>query len=384
VSEIQSVEGRPIKKGMSPGRRSALGALAVLGAAIGILVIGQALQPASIPPDHDLALITAAGAVQLARSDGSAAAPLTGSGIPGDATALQWAPGGDFVGLRSATELTVVDREGVVAWRHALSPAASVAWSPDGSRVAIYDGTMSDARSVATDAILEILTSTGELQWKAPLPEGFGLVPGYANLAWSPDGARIAFTGTAERVETGDQPASAWLADVDAQALRPVTRDAGAFEYGPAWSADGTLYVARRSALESGIWRVQRATGERTLVLRTAMEPCPVHAPCSPANLAPLVPSPDGRLLAFREPTFGLSLLDIASGETRTVQQPVTLADPPFVWSADGAALLYLLRADGAAQQTAPPDVVRFDLQGGTTTVVVAGVRGFDLLASPE
>jgi hypothetical protein len=96
------------------------------------------------------------------------------------------------------------------------------------------------------------------------------------------------------------------------------------------------------------------------------------------------VPSPDGKLLAFREPTFGLSLLDIASGETRRVQQPVTLAAPPFAWSADGAALLYLLRADGAAQPTSPSDLVRFDLASGTTAVVVAGVRGFDLLASPE
>jgi hypothetical protein len=379
VSEIQSVEGRPIKRGMSPGRRSALGALALLVAAIGVLVIGQALQPAAIPADHDLALILADGTVQLARSDGSAAAPLAGSGIPADARSVQWAPGGDFVGLRSATELTVVDREGVVAWRRAVSSVGSVAWSPDGSRVAIYDGA-AGGTTTSADATLEVVTSTGALQWKVPLPEGFALVPGDANLAWSPGGGTIVFTGTSEPVETGRQPASAWLADVDAQAFRPLTADPDAFDYGPAWAADGTLYLARRSPLESGIWRVQPATGLRMLVLPTSVEACPVAASCQPASLAPIVPSPDGTALAFREPASGLSVLDIASGEAQRVQQPGTLAEPPFAWSADGGSLLYLLHAGGTAQPDAPPDLVRFELARGTTTVILADVRGFDLL----
>jgi dipeptidyl aminopeptidase/acylaminoacyl peptidase len=377
LSDIQSVEGRPIKKGMSPGRRSAFGALAILAGAIGVVLIGQALRPAMIPADHDLALVTADGAVHLARSDGSAFAPLAGAGIPTDATSVEWAPGGDFVALLGATGLTVVDREGIVAWRHALSTAGSVAWSPDGSRVAVYDGAMKDAT-------LEVLASTGALQWKVPLPDDFVLVPGYANLAWSPDGRTIAFIGTPERVESRRQPASAWLADVEAQAFRLLTQDAGAFDYAPAWPADDTLYLARASALETAIWRVQPTTGERTLVLRTSTAACEAAATCPPANLGPVVPSPDGTALAFRDPEFGLSVLHLASGETRVVEQPGALAEPPFAWSMDGAALFSLLRAGGGTDSGAPPELARFDLASGTTTVVVAGVRAFDLLASPE
>ena len=381
MSEIQSVEGKPIKKGLSPGRTSAVGALILLAIGLGALLVGQVLQAAPIPSDHVLALLTADGDLDLATLDGSASSTVAEGG---DATAVRWAPGGDFVTVRRVGDLAVVDRDGVVAWRHELrSPSASFAWSPDGSRIAIYDGLVngSDPDAMTLDASLEVLSATGVLEWKLPLPDGFGFAVGYEKLAWSPDGTSFAFTGFTERVQGTRQWASLWLADVGGQTIRQVTSDIDTFQYGPAWSAGGGLVVAESSTLASGIWRIDPISGDRTEILRTAMELCPVHAPCSPARLDPLLPSPDGVLLAFDEPTFGLSTINVATRELIKVQEPGTLAEVPGVWSDDGSALLYLRHPGRTADPAAPPALVRFDLGTRATTVIVPAVRAFDLLA---
>ena len=108
----------------------------------------------------------------------------------------------------------------------------------DGWRKRVHDRAAEDQ-----DATIEVLTSTGELEWKVPLPEGFGLVVRDEKLAWAPDGASIAFTGFTERIESGRQPTGLWIADVAAQAVRQVPDAAGTFAYGPAWASDGTLYL---------------------------------------------------------------------------------------------------------------------------------------------
>jgi hypothetical protein len=385
VSEIQSVEGRPLKKGLSPGRRSAFWALGLLVAAIVIVVVGQLVQPPGIPTDHDLGIIQADGRVALARGDGSAPVPLTGVGVPGDATGMQMAPGGDFVALRTPAAIVVVDRAGVVSWRKAVVGASvTFAWSPDGSRVAIFDSGGGLSSTGAPRASLQVLTSAGALEWDVPLADGFGGVPGYGNLAWSPDGGSLAFSGfTRPGLLGGLQPTALWKAAVDAQTLATFG-DAtltNTFVYGPAWASDGKLYFARSSFEQSGIWQIDPSSGDATLLLRRQMDSCAAGATCTFELLGPLIPSPDASTLAFRDVTRDLSILVIATRAITVVPGTQGLASTPYEWAADGRSLLYIAHADPPADPVVPRDLARFDPGSGSSAVLIADVRAFDVLA---
>jgi len=168
------------------------------------------------------------------------------------------------------------------------------------------------------------------------------------------------------------------LADTRAQAFRQVTGGGGDFDYAPAWSRDGSLFVARVGSVTSGIWKIDPASGDGTQLLETASALCGPEAPCSGASQGAIVPSPSGELLAFREPRFGLSVLDPATRGLTKVLEPGMRADAAYQWSKDGAALLYLRQATASSEDA--PDLVRFEMASRATTLVEADVRSFDLL----
>ena len=384
--EIQSVEGRPIKKGMSPGRRSAAGALTVLGAALGILVVGQLVQPPGIPLDHALALIRADGHVELAKPDGSAATALTGTGVPADAVALLWAPGGDFLALRTTDAVVVVDRAGVVAWRKAVTGhSASFAWSPDGSRIAILDAGGGVSSTGSARASLQVLTQSGALEWDLPLPDDFGVVTGFGNLAWSPDGGFLAFTGyTNEGLSAGLQPTRLWIGNLSSQTIVPRSEESNTFVAAPAWASDGSLYVARNAFEETGIWRIDPSTGQATLVLRRQMDSCAAGADCRFDGIDDLAPSPDGSRLAFQDATRELTVVVVGTGAITVVPGTGSLAFTVSAWASGGSSLLYLAAAPPPADPGRPRDLARFDLATGSAEAVLPDVRAFDLLTVPN
>jgi hypothetical protein len=389
VSEIQSVEGRALKKGLSPARRSAYGALGLLGTALLIVIVGQLLQPPPIPLDHGLAVIRTSGSVELALPDGSASAALSGSGIPTDAVSIRWAPGGDFLALQTVTEVVVIDRAGVVAWRHSLrSEAANLAWSPDGSRIAILDGLDQAAEveegPVASEASLEILAATGTLEWQAPLDPHMELVRGYRSVAWSPDGGSVAFSGFTQRTSDGLQWSSIWIVDVKGQSIRRLTNDTASFDYGPVWTTEGGLVIARKSTSVSVIATLDPATGAATPIFERASSLCGTGSSCQPVHLDPLVPSPNGRLLAFRDPMFGPTVLDPESRENIRIPQTGLVADGAYAWSADGSALFLVGQAPGSPDPSNARSLGRFDLSTRTLATVLPDVRTFDLLPGPE
>ncbi|HEX3265473.1 MAG TPA: hypothetical protein VHR16_07375 [Candidatus Limnocylindrales bacterium] len=386
MSEIQSIEGRPLKKGLSPGQRSAYGALGLLVAALALVLVGQVVQPPTIPPDHVLALIERDGHVVLAKSDGSAVTPFVGAGVPVDPMWVLWAPGGDFLTLRTADAVVVVDRAGVVSWRKAVAGASvSVAWSPDGSAVAIFDAGGGVDATGAARASLQIQSSTGALQWDVPLADGFGLVPGYGSLAWSPDGSSLAFTGFTKAQSVGGlQPTTLWIATVATQALAPVTHESNAFIYGAGWASDRNLYVARSSFEETGIWRVDASSGALTLVARRQTDSCAPGATCTFELLGPIVPSPDGGALAFRDVNRDLSVLTVATGAVASIPAVAIASSTPYAWSADGSTLLYLDNGDPPADPAVAQRLMRFDPAAGSSEAVVNGVRAFDLVVGPS
>jgi hypothetical protein len=382
VSEIQSVEGRPLKKGMSPGRRSALAALTLLVAAIAIFVVGQLLQPAAIPADHALALLQVDGRVALAKADGSALVPLTGSGVPTGANGLLWAPGGEFIALGTRDAVVVVDRAGVVAWRHVVPDRfATFEWSPDGSRISIFDSAGGVSSDGSARASLQILNSAGVLDWDVPLPDDLAVVPGFTNLAWSPDGALLAFTGfTTPGLISGFQPTSLWVADLARQSLKQLPLESTAFLSSPAWVSDGRLYVAHSKSGETGIWRIDPLSGESTDVVRRDIDSCAPNAPCFFQGIGPIVASPDGSAIAFRDATRDISILGIASGALASVPNTETVFLTPYEWTEDGASLLYIAPAPLPADPSVPQDLTRFDTRTKAAQVVLTGVSFFDLL----
>ncbi|HET9852443.1 MAG TPA: hypothetical protein VFP56_08050 [Candidatus Limnocylindrales bacterium] len=389
MSEIQSVEGRPIKKGISPGQRSAYTALALLVGAVAILVVGQLIQPPPLPLDHELALLRSSGAVELALPDGTAATPLSGSGVPIDGTAIRWAPGGDFLAVRRDAELVIVDRAGVVAWRHTLrSPFSDFAWSPDGSRIAIDDavdlGTVAEQGPIAGQVSVEIYTTTGALEWGVPVDPGFERIGGDGSLAWAPDGSSVAFTGLTQRVSEGLQWSSVWLAGIRGQTVRRLTSDTGTFDYGPVWTTGVGLVIGRMTTAGSSISTIDPANGAATELLRRPSELCGSGSSCAPVHLSPLVPSPDGRLIAFRDPRFGVSILNPATREIIKIPQEEVVPDVPYAWSEDGAFLYLQGHAAPTADPSHPGSLARFDVTARTLSLVIADVVSFDLLARPS
>jgi dipeptidyl aminopeptidase/acylaminoacyl peptidase len=387
VSEIQSVEGRPLKKGISPGRRSAYGALALLAGAIVLFAAGQLVQPDAIPLDHVLAFIRTDGTLQLARADGADAAMLSGDGIPSDASSVRWAPGGDFLALKTATQLVILDRAGVVSWRHDLPSASSAfAWSPDGAHLAVQDVTVTgppaEENATSSQVSMEIYSTAGGLDWTLPLDPAFAVDVRDGQLAWAADGRSLAFAGVARPSASGAPASSLWLADLQAQTVRQLTNDPASVDTDPAWSLGGGLVTARANGQSVTIVAVDPVTGAATTIFERDTAACPSATSCEPVSIGPLVPSPDGGLIAFREPRAGLSILNPASRELVAVDQSALTAEWPYVWSVDGDALDFL----GHAPSTGPSaagSIGRFDLAATTSGPVAGDVKTFDLLAEP-
>ncbi len=135
----------------------------------------------------------------------------------------------------------------------------SMTWSPDDRSLAIVDTTerpgngslrfTSSARLVVVDPADErraILCADG------PCALGLGTV------AWSPDGTRIAFAGFPFVLTgpVGPEPSSVWVADADGSGLRRITegdacraRDDPCFsDQSVAWSPDGSRIAFRRES----------------------------------------------------------------------------------------------------------------------------------------
>ncbi|MEM1054769.1 MAG: BamA/TamA family outer membrane protein [Bacteroidota bacterium] len=104
-----------------------------------------------------------------------------------------------------------------------LTPGMS--WAPDGRMLAVA------VKSGATDAIALVDTRTGRSRHLRP--EG---VDAIRSVAWGPDGSRVAFSGTA------GAHADLWTIHIETEETVRVTNDLYA-DHAPAWTPDGSALL---------------------------------------------------------------------------------------------------------------------------------------------
>jgi Tol biopolymer transport system component len=207
--------------------------------------------------------------VWIEKADGSGAAPitkLTNGGVGVDN--LVWSPdgsklafissraldGSDAVNANFTFNLWVMNADGSGAAPLTRLTSTSgqgvldLAWSPDGRRIAFDSNRALDGRdAVNTNGTSNIWVVNSDGSSAVPLTR---FTVASATLpVWAPDGGRIAFTSSG--AFDGSDSASAfniWVMNADGSGSTPVTRLAAAFSQHPAFSPDGTklAFVSNR------------------------------------------------------------------------------------------------------------------------------------------
>jgi Tol biopolymer transport system component len=203
-----------------------------------------------------------------------------------------------------------------------------MAWSPDGSKLAYTDYRANDAIGLF---VLEL--SSGDVM---DASGGFATAD---SPAWSPDGTRIAFTGC--ECASGYE---IYVVGADGEGLRTVTDepdDGVSGAHMPAWSPDGTRiayavarYDATTETERSGVAIIELETNEETVVTDT-----------SEVDQSPTW-SPDGTRIAFIRYVTGTAQILVANadgtGERLVVRDEVDhIAMSPPLWSPDGTRIVF-------------------------------------------
>ena len=137
------------------------------------------------------------GVIFVAAADGTNPVAMPGVSLGRGLLQLSLAPDGRHLaivegpndGARSGGALRIVSMDGTPTASFAFGASSQVAWSPDGTRLAIQSSGSLD--------VLQIVNLDGAEVGRLPLPPGFQ--PGFRGwvgpMAWSPDGATIALAG---------------------------------------------------------------------------------------------------------------------------------------------------------------------------------------------
>jgi Tol biopolymer transport system component len=292
---------------MGPLRRAHRGAvilrvevkrLLVLGGiATSLVAAAASVQAARTPPPALLtyALSAQAGGICLARADGTRRLRLT----RGVDSGPSWSPRGVYVAFArqaspSQSSIAVADARGRVLRQFGTGLSTRPAWSPNGRWIAYSAGTSivvatttgrtvteiqsrylyggpvwsRDSRRIAFAEVREL--DIGSLRTVQVVnADGTGrrvLLGNATDLAWSPNGSRIAYVSYPSRLtDTGH----VYVVNADGSGNRKLTRSQE-FESQPAWSPSG-----RQIALTRGtnvVVALSNGTGERVAV-RGARDP---------------------------------------------------------------------------------------------------------------
>lgn len=203
---------------------------ALIGA---VLVAGSlaTVASASYPGENGL-IVRVSGtsrdaySLMVSRPDGTHQRRIAG---PGRIADPQWSPDGTQLAFSRNGRVVVIAADGSGATD--LGEGADPTWSDDGSELA-YEN--------QADGI-EVRGADGSPAFR-PLvvDEGAGDLSKWSP-AWSPNGARIAFTRG-----QGEHSGQIWLVRADGTGARAVTRSEGEIDSVPSWSPDGRWIAFQR------------------------------------------------------------------------------------------------------------------------------------------
>lgn len=198
--------------------------------------------------------------VWIGNADGSSAAPITRL-TNGEVDNLVWSPdgskiafissraldGSDALNANSTFNLWVMNADGSGATPLTQLTSTSgqgvldLAWSPDGRRIAFDSNrTLDGSDAVNPNGSRNIWVVNSDGTGAVPLTR-FNVV--FASLpVWSPDGSRIAFIsgGALDGSDADFTTFNVWVMNANGSSATPVTRLSAAYSQSPAFSPDGT------------------------------------------------------------------------------------------------------------------------------------------------
>jgi YVTN family beta-propeller protein len=253
---------------------------------------------------------------------------------------------------------------------------AQIAWSPDGTKIA-YVGSVWADQSPDGKTHFGIFTANPDGSDARQLTDGGN--DGWPT--WSPDGGRIAFSSTRadptaqDCIAGGDPicPTDIYVMNVDGGEVTRLTDDP-APEYAPAWSPDGGRIALVRTQGHANEIDVMNADGSNRISIVSG----------TGGNQRPFTWSPDGTQIAFVD--LGQQSWDIhvvgadGSGDQKIFGENGVWSQGP-IWSPDGTQIAFSSTAGAYPPGCGVDSDVCSDLfvmhaDGGHVTRLTQGANG--------
>jgi len=351
--------------------RRALSVLAVVALALVVVALAIGLRR----PAGELALVRTNGDVVIISPDGSSETVIGHI----DASQLEnrviWAPdGGHLATYGLSQQLTIMDRTGTITYQEELADRFSqFAWSPDGQRLAIFDGAWlpdtGEAGPTRVHPDLTVVGPDGTVVQRIHLPDNFRYVIALGEIRWSPDGRELAISGYLADGQRRDFPSSIWVVDVAANTVRELgSVSVGSDDFLPRWLPDGRIIFSR---LGTGVGLIDPATGAETILFK------PDRACCGPLYMDLLEPSPDGSRVLVAGTGVAPVLLDIETGSAGPLD--IRGASVPIAWTSDGRSIIARWAEPKPDEPYLPLSVATIDVETGVVTVRATEALTYDL-----